>query len=77
MEDAISKLAKYFLHLEQGYNIDFDTIDDWELSDAIDFVDELIESHEDDEKLQDMVDELNVTNTHDYVLAVEEFAKME
>lgn len=77
MEDSITILANYFLHLEKEYNVDFDTIDEWEISEAIEFVDELIDSHEDDEKLQDMVDELHATNTQDYVLAIEKFANME
>jgi len=77
MEDSTTILAKYFLHLEQEYNVDFDTIDEWEISEAIDFVNELMESHGDDEKLQYMLNELNVTNTQDYVLAIDKYARME
>jgi len=74
--DITDMIADGQQHLEKKYNVGFDEIDSWDSDEAFDFVHDLSEKNPEDEKLQDLSNNLYSISTYDFVLSVEMYAQM-
>jgi len=71
--DATKQMANYFKYLENYYQLDFKDLDDWEIDETAVFVNELMANTPQDEKLDDIYNELNIISAEDFALAIEIF----
>jgi hypothetical protein len=76
MNDITDVLAQGFNYLETKYDVEFDEIDSWESEEAYDFVSNLLDENPDDEKLVDLLNNLESISTEDFVLAVEKYSEL-